>query len=216
MLERQIFNMLGVVTAQMAPLRGVGAQYLMRYQPMQQGRPEERTVWMHRVSNNPRGTAQRTQVPNPDGSGLVRREEQSMEMTIQFTVTQPLDVSPTALTHGDVLNIIRATVQSDDFIKRIGSVTYSGASVLRVQQIRNTPMINDHGQWEDNPSFDLVVKHTDVYVDSQPEISKFEFEVYRVPDPNPQPDIPYNAITTMAGIPLVDHTGAFLISMQAS
>lgn len=180
MLDRQLYILLIQTLAQLAPLRGVvDRAYLQRYQPTQQGRPDGPTIWMHKVGDKAIGTARRTHTPAVSPSGMLRREEQAMETTIQFSCTQPVDLAPDGYSHGDIIKAVRACLQSDEFISR--TMPY-GVSVLRVQDIRTTHYKNDLNEWEQSPTFDLVVKHTDVYLDTQPQITKFEFEIISVPN----------------------------------
>lgn len=151
--------------------------FMTRYQPLQQGRPNPRTVYWHLIANQRIGSAQVTTT----GSGLniVRREEQSMAMTLQFTCTQPVDLAADALTQGDVLNIVAASLQGQSavawFMER-------GLSFERITQIRNVYVNNDRDQNEPNPSFDVVIKHTDVFVDDVPEVTDYELRILSVPN----------------------------------
>lgn len=158
----------------LAPLRGVeSTSVMLRYQPTQQGRPTASTVWMTKGPDRPFGT------PLITYPGVDEREEQSRETTIQFSVTRPSSVKPADLTHGDILNRIRGVVQSRAFMR---AILPAGASVLRVPEIRNVPYLNDLDEWEEGPAFDLIIKHSDVFVNSVPQISAYEFRLTAVPD----------------------------------
>lgn len=178
MLDNQLFMLLQTEIVDRAPLRGVtDSAVMLRYQPTQQGRPTGSTVWMTKGPERPFGTPL---ITYPQGlAGIEEREEQSMETTIQFSVTRPSALKPSDLTHGDILRRIRGVVQSRAFMR---SILEAGASVLRVPEIRNTPFENDRGEWEQGPMFDLIVKHTDVFVNSIPQISKYEFRLTAVPN----------------------------------
>lgn len=151
--------------------------FMQRYQPLQQGRPSPRTVYWHNINNQRIGSALVTNTPTD--VGISRREVQSMALTLQFTCTQQVDLAADALTQGDVLNIVAASLQGQNavawFVER-------GLSVERVTQIRNVYFNNDRDQNEPNPSFDLVIKHNDIFVDGVPEISGYELDILRVPN----------------------------------
>lgn len=178
MLDNQLYQMLRQCLIDQAPLRGItDSAYVLRYQPTQQGRASDRSVYMFKIADKRYGYRKATYVQTVDG--LQQGEEQAIESTIQFSVTQPQAIQDNELTHADVLKTIAACVQSPTFI---AALLPFEASVLRVQDIRNTPFNNDRDQWEENPSFDLVVKHSDKYVSDQRIISAFEFRVIPVPD----------------------------------
>lgn len=178
MLDNQLYILMRQLLTTQAATRGlVDVEYPQRYQPTQQGRNTDRTVYMHCVAYKAIGSASVTQVAN--GATMRRTETQSMETTLQFSVTQPPVMEANQLTHGDVLKIIRATVQSQD---SQAFLVANGASVLRVGDIRNMFVINDQNRDEPNPTFDLVIKHNDVFVDGVPFINTFSFEVHAVPN----------------------------------
>lgn len=178
MLDNQLFALLRQWLLVEAPKRGATIPRLqLRYQPTQQGRSNERTVYMHTISY--RRVGQRTVAQKWDGTTLVRTETQSMETTMQFSITQPTELDDDALTHGDVLNIVAASLQGDDAIKWFKGY---GMSVLRVTDVRHPWFNNDRDQNEATPSFDIVCKHNNVYVDGQPVVTNFNFEVVAVPN----------------------------------
>lgn len=178
MLDNQLYTLLRQRLVDVAPLRGITtAQYLLRYQPLQQGRQNERTVYMSKVTDKRYGSRQVEQ--EWIGGVLRRTERQAMETTIQFNVTQPVAMLDTDLTHGDVLKTIAACLQSPD---TQSFMVTNGASVLRVTDIRNAYWNNDRDQNEENPSFDIVIKHNDVFVDSVPYVTAFKFNVHAVPN----------------------------------
>lgn len=180
MRDNELFILVRQWLATAAPLRGiVGAEYILSFQPTQQGRPSQRAVRMFVVANKRYGY-RKTVTVNGDGTGLMpRTETQAMETTLQFAVTQPLDLDDAALTHGDVLKTIAACLQSDDAVQFFIA---NGASVLRVGDVRGGYVINDRGQHEENPSFDIVIKHNDVFIDGVPQVHTFEFEILSVPN----------------------------------
>ena len=80
-----------------------------------------------------------------------------------------------ARTHSDTLNAIAGVMQSPDFQTLL---IQNGASILRIADIRMGQVINDKDQWEENPTFDAVIKHDDVWIDGVQEAKTFEFHLY--------------------------------------
>lgn len=177
MLDNQLYILLRQLLTVQAPPRGIDATYAQRYQPTQQGRDTDRTVLFFKVADKAVGSAQ-VETQYISGDTTQRTETQSMESTIQFSVIQPPAMADDDLTHDDVLKAIRATLQSQDAQRFLVA---NGASVLRVSNMRNPFMVNDRGQFEPNPSFDLIVKHNDVFVDGVQVIDSFTFKILAVP-----------------------------------
>lgn len=178
MLDNQLYILVRQLLTVQAPTRGlVDVQYPQRYQPTQQGRNTERTVYLHKVSDTRIGSAQVEQ-RFIGGATVQRVETQSMETILQFSVTQPAAMDDDELTHDDVLKIVAATLQSQD---SQSFLVANAASILRVRDIRNTFVQNDRHQFEPSPTFDAVFKHNDVFIDGVPYINTFTFEVHAVP-----------------------------------
>lgn len=151
--------------------------FMQRFQPIQQGRPNNRTVYWHKLNDRRIGTAHVTNTPTD--AGIVRREVQSMSTTLQLTCTQPVDIAADALTQADVLGIVAASLQGQNavawFIER-------GLSVERVTDIRTIYVNNDRDQNEPSPSFDITLKHNDIFVDDVPQINEYELRILSVPN----------------------------------
>lgn len=178
MRESLIYQKVRSWLMQECPKRGLpAAAFMERFQPLHQGRPDGLTVYWHKVTGYRVGSAQ----VEYDGSGaaLVRTETQSMRLTLQFTCTQPVDISADALTQGDVLAIVAASLQGQDAVAYFVS---QGLSVERVTEIRNIYVNNDRDQNEPNPSFDIAIKHNDVYVDGPPQVDRATVDVIAVPN----------------------------------
>ena len=180
MRDNELFILVRQWLATAAPLRSiVGAEYILSFQPMQQGRASQRAIRMFVVSNKRYGY-RKTVAVNGDSLGLMpRTETQAMETTLQFAVTQPVDLDDGALTHGDVLKIVAACLQSDDAVQFFIA---NGASLLRVADVRGGYVINDRGQHEENPTFDITIKHNDVFIDGVPQVHTFEFQIIPLPN----------------------------------
>lgn len=178
MLDKQLYALVFGLLAQECPKRGLDRLlFSQRYQPTQEGIDDPTTIYMTKVGPDRRyGWRGVRNVPKVAPEvGMTRIERQDKETTLQFSVTQPLDISLTGRTHSDTLNIVAAVVQSPDYLK---ALIANKASVLRVTDIRMAQVINDKGQWEENPSFDAVFKHEDVFIDGIQQVTTFEFNLY--------------------------------------
>lgn len=178
MRDKQLYALLFGLLAQEAPKRGLaGLEYTQRYQPTQEGIANGPTIYAYKVGPDRRyGYRGVKQIPKIEpAEGLTRIETQAMESTFQFSVVQPLNNDMNARTHSDTLNILAGVMQGPDFQTLLIA---NGASILRITDVRMAQVINDKGQWEENPSFDAVIKHDDVWIDGVEEAKTFEFRLY--------------------------------------
>lgn len=179
MRDMELYALVFGLLAQECPKRGLaGYKFTQRYQPTQQGVSTAPTIYSTKIGDKRYGYRSVRDVPKvaPE-EGLTRIERQNKETTLQFSVVQPLDVSMNARTHSDTLNLVASVMQSPDFVKLL---VQNDTSILRVTDVRLAQVINDKGQWEENPSFDAVIKHADVWIDGIPEAKTFEFRLYSI------------------------------------
>jgi hypothetical protein len=177
MRDMELFSLVFGLLAQEAPKRGlVGMEYTQRYQPTQEGINDGPTLYAFKVGAKRYGYRGVKQIPDIDApTGMKRIETQAMETTLQFSVVQPIATGMGDLTHSDRLNAVASVMQSPDFQKLLIA---NGASILRITEVRTPQVINDYSQWEENPSFDAVFKHDDVWIDGVQEAKTFEFRLY--------------------------------------
>jgi hypothetical protein len=179
MRDMELYALVNTLLAQECPKRGLaGMEYTQRYQPQQEGINDGPTIYTAKVADKRYGFRGVKQVPDPnEPQDLIRTETQSVETTLQFSVVQPKATGMSDLTHSDRLNIVASVMQTPDFVKLL---IQNGASILRITDVRLARVINDFNEWEENPSFDAVIKHNDVWIDGVQEVKSFEFNLYRV------------------------------------
>lgn len=177
MRDMELYVLLRTLLIAQAPLRNlVDVQYPNRYQPTQQGVPTARSIFLFKIGPDKR-YGWRSVTHKTVNDVIQRVERQSMETTIQFSASQPPTIDPAELTTSDVLNVAAGVMQSPDFVS---ALIINNASILRVTDIRNSHFKNDKDLWEENPSFDAVIKHEDVWIDGVPQIHTFEFNIHSV------------------------------------
>jgi hypothetical protein len=179
MRDMELYALMFGLLAQEGPKRDlVGYEFTQRYQPTQEGVSNAPTIYLFKVGGKRYGFRSVKQIPKiAPAEGLTRIETQDRETTLQFSVTQPLNTDMAARTHSDTLNLVASVMQSPDFIKLM---IQNKASILRITDVRMAQVINDKGQWEENPSFDAVIKHADVWIDGVEEAKTFEFRLYAI------------------------------------
>lgn len=175
MRDIELFTLMRQQLVAQVPLRYADPLgYLMRYQPVQEGRPNAPTLWFYKVVDRRRG--QRKTASKWNGAQMLRTEQQLMETTIQISATKDYTQNE-ALTPSDCVNIVCGVMQSDRWIE---SLRPQHVQVLRVSDVNMTRPLNDSDQWEEQPSFDITFMHTDTFVDGQPFVNTFTFDIYRI------------------------------------
>lgn len=145
-------------------------------QPMQAGPSSAPTAYLYVAGNRPVGSPR----VNTLQAGIPGQREQidSMEMTMQVTTRCLASTDPAALASLDYATMIRSIMQGPDFIKAI----QPHATILRVVDIRPNTFKDDSDQYASVPSFDIVLKHQNVYRGGVLVATRFESAIWAVPD----------------------------------
>jgi hypothetical protein len=163
------------------PERGYpGVRVLQSFQPRQQGRALETTAYLTKVSEIRHGSPAVDEYYDPATHEHTHAERQVMETTFQITVLaserDPGDDSE--YTAADVAKAAAAIMQGSRFINAL--YQEGRVQVLRVRDIKNTPASNDRDRFEFQPSFDIVLTHTDEFRRAIPAISRFDYRIRAV------------------------------------
>lgn len=174
MRDEQLYDLMRSKLVAQVPLRHPSPLgYVMRYQYAQAGRPKEPTLWFYKVADKRYG--QRKSTSKWDGTAMLRTESQVVETTMQISATR--DFVKGQATASDTLNVVAGVMQSDRWIE---SLRPDHVQVLRVSNIVTDRTRNDSNQWEESPHFDIVLTHTDTWIDGQPFVNDFTFNVYAI------------------------------------
>jgi hypothetical protein len=151
----------------MLPRLPAGADVLQGWQPTTQGAPDAPAITLYVTSDVDFGSPSRADVWDEPNAIFVHREVQQRETTFQVNAIVPA-VNPadlTALTAQDLLRQFRMHLRSDAVL---AALRVAGLSILRPRDIRQVWVESDGGQPESNPSFDLVVRHSDILESTTP------------------------------------------------
>jgi len=158
---------------------GYGAVAVKKnFQPTQQGAPSGLAILFAKLFDVRHGSPQRLEVWNAASQQFDYVESIQVETTYQFSAMaarDPADLD--ALTATDYLKAAAAAVQSDNMLAALRA---QGVGVLRVREIRNTPVVNEKGEFAENPTFDVVLTHRDAYTDVLPAVVASEVNINRV------------------------------------
>ncbi len=179
MRENDIYKLLRQLLIEIAPKRfPTPLGYQLSFQPTQEGRPTAPTVFFAAIGSRRYGWMERRNLWDSDAGVMRLHENQPMETTVQFSAYLGNSTDPNAATPGDALTAICGVLQGEEFM---GKALAAGVQVLRVTDQKVLPFQNENNQWERMPTFDIVIKHVDYFVDSVQAITQFEFKIVPVP-----------------------------------
>jgi hypothetical protein len=145
------------------------------YQPTQQGANYERTVYLHKISDNRYGFPLRKDEWVVDK--MVHTETVIMETTFQVAarvLADPSDI--TALTASDLTNFVGQIIQSD---VALATFKAQNVGIYRVTALRQIYLENDYQRNEVEPSFDFTLTHQRSLISESPILQSVDFEIYR-------------------------------------
>lgn len=180
MRENDIYKLIRQLLVEIAPKRfPTPLGYQLSFQPTQEGRPSTPTVFFAAIGNYRYGWMSRESKWDSAAGSMRLHETQAMETTVQFSAYLGNSTDPNAATPSDALSAVCGVMQGEEFIEK---ARIFGIQVLRVTDQKIIPFQNESNQWERMPTFDIVIKHTDYFVDSVQIVNAFEFEMHAVPD----------------------------------
>lgn len=161
MLDNELFTLLidilarGEIVANLPPIAIVQA-----YQPTQQGIGSTPTAYLHKVSDHRLGFPYRADTWDPVIGQLVHLEVQDYETTFQLSaLSTQKPATPMQLTASDIVNQMAYILQSSSTIEKLNA---QGVGMLRIQDIRNAPFLDDRDRFEFSPSLDFTVQHKQI------------------------------------------------------
>jgi hypothetical protein len=149
------------------------------YQPTQQGRPNQSTVFMTKILDKRHGSRRIDERFDVEKKAIVREEAQVIESTFQFAALA-LERDPSdddEYTAADILKTVASILQSPDFIEAMGK---KAVQILRVTDLRTVPIDNDRNRFEFEPSFDAILTHTDIFKKAIPSLDRINSGFYRI------------------------------------
>lgn len=135
-------------------------------QPLQAGPSSTPTAYLYVIGNRPVGSPRVNTSPT---TGL-RQQIDSLEMTIQVSMRSLGSTAADKLTSLDYATMLRSIMQGPAFIKAL----QPAASILRITDIRQTTFKDDSDQYSNVPSFDIILKHQNVYEGGVPVASRID------------------------------------------
>lgn len=148
------------------------------YQPTTEGRLTEAAIYFHPLADARYGWQHRTRKYNPLEGRITTTEGQWVTSSFQIYALAPQDPTNLTLpTAKDLVNLAALICNGEKFI--IG-MRNAGVGVQRVTQIRNPFFVNDRGEFESSPSFDIIISHKRSIEEITPVAEEVTNNIYRV------------------------------------
>jgi hypothetical protein len=177
--RQRISELIDIINDGLAARNVEGVEVIQAYQPDTQGAPTAKTVTIFDMDAIPLGHVARDTTYDTVDEIMSETETQTYLQAYQINATihnvSASDVN--AMTPNDLLKIVRAILQSSATIARLRT---NGLAILRVTELRNPRIVNDDGQYEANPSFDLTLTYDDVHTVEAPIVETVEYNFNRV------------------------------------
>lgn len=155
-----------------------GVKLARSFQSRQQGASSAPYVYFFKVADKRFGHPERREDYNATAGNFTHTETQRYETTFQFSAWIPQDPKDTTgLTESDILNTVSSIIQSDAIR---ASFWASEVGILRVTDVRNPYITDDHDQFAAVPTFDVVLTHKRFLVATTPAVVTSEFNFGRV------------------------------------
>lgn len=179
MLDNELIKLFReIILAQEAAAGIQGTPIKQAFQPTQQGVNTVPTAYFHKVGDRPVGSPQRKDVWNEATKTLVHSEIQIYETTFQISTLATQDPkTPAQYTASDILNLIRAILQSDTTITRLRE---KDVGIYRVGEVKNPYFTDDRNRFEASPWMQFTLTHQQVLSSGVGYITKYEAQVLTV------------------------------------
>ena len=152
-------------------VRGITATVQRDNQPRQQGVSSTPVILFSHIGTVNVGWTKRYEMWNAANGNFDHTETQRKESRYQIGGLAPQTPgNPSLLTTADYVLAMAAIMQSD---ATIATLLASGVGVRHITDIRTTWFVDDRGQNEENPSFDVIFGHEDSFTTSTPKINAF-------------------------------------------
>lgn len=154
-----------------------GVPVIAGNQPTSEGREAGPAVYFHSLADTPEGWQTRSYTKLED-EGL-QTEAQIYATTTQVSVVAPETENLTLPQATDICRAASMALQSRQFIDALLE-EFPGSGVRRITAIRRPYIVNDQGQFEMVPSFDITITHTVEFTTTAPEVTSTRAVIHRV------------------------------------
>jgi hypothetical protein len=148
-------------------------------QPTTEGRntDAEKAIYISSLGESPEGWQQRTYTETLEEAALT--QSQTFATTLQIMAACQETDTPTFPQATDICRAASMALQSRQFVDALQAVNKANG-VRRITAIRRPYIVNDQGQFELMPSFDVTITHTVENTTTAPVVTSTQADFYRV------------------------------------
>lgn len=160
------------------PLYGItGVPVIASNQPTSEGRVTGPAIYFHNLDEQREGWQSREYQSTDEAETLT--ETQILASTMQISVVAPQTEDLTKAQATDICRAASMALQSRQFLDALKD-RFPGSGVRRITAIRRPYIVNDQGQFEMVPSFDVTITHTVQFTTVTPVVTSTRASIHRV------------------------------------
>lgn len=148
------------------------------YQPTTEGRESQAAIYFYPLADVRYGWQGRRREVDLQAGTITTTEQQLIESSFQVYALAPQDPTNLSLpTAKDLVNLAALICNSYPFVVGMRA---GGAGIQRITQVRSPYFVNDRGQFEASPSFDITISHQRQIQEVTPVTEEVTHSIYRV------------------------------------
>ena len=160
------------------PLYGItGVPVIASNQPTTEGRVTGPAIYFYSLDEQREGWQSREYRRTDEAETLT--ETQILASTMQISVVAPQTEDLTQAQATDICRAASMALQSSQFLDALKD-QFPGSGVRRITAIRRPYIVNDQGQFEMVPSFDVTITHTVQFTTVTPVVTTTRASIHRV------------------------------------
>lgn len=160
------------------PLYGItGVPVIAQQQPTTEGRVTGPAIYFYSLDEQREGWQSREYRRTDEAETLT--ETQILASTMQISVVAPQTDDLSLPQATDICRAASMALQSSQFLDALKD-KFPGSGVRRVTAIRRPYIVNDQGQFEMVPSFDVTITHTVQFTTTTPVVTSAQASIHRV------------------------------------
>ena len=154
-----------------------GVPVIASNQPTAEGRETGPAIYFHSLDEQREGWQSRTYTHTNVADTLT--ESQILATTMQVSVAAPQTDNLSLPQASDICRAASLALQSSQFLDALKE-QHPGSGVRRVTAIRRPYIVNDQGQFEMVPSFDITITHAVKFTTTAPVVTSTKASIHRI------------------------------------
>jgi len=177
MTDVQLRTLIRAQLLAILPLYGfTGIPVIGANQPTSEGRVTGPAIYFYPLDDQREGWQQKSYAKV--GDLATQSDKQILASSFQISVVAPETEDLSLPQASDICRAASIAVQSSQFIDAL-QLAEAGAGVRRVSTIRSPYIVNDRGQFEKTPTFDVTITHAVKYTTTAPEVDRVTALIHR-------------------------------------